>query len=108
MLRDFTVVLQRLIAAGFLVGAGKRHIPNLQQLRRGKKRHIRGVVKKGVAKAPLVYQNTAQSGPLGLDSAGQAGWAGPHDQNVKVFLYTTAARLHLYSLDDEKPLSYPW
>src|ERR1700683_2000140 len=104
MLRDLAVVLQRLVAAGFLVGAGKWHIPNLQQLGGGKKRHVRGVVKEGIAKAALVYQNTAQSGPLRLDGAGQAGRASAHNQHVKAFFYGTAARLHLYSLDDGESL----
>src|ERR1700689_1072580 len=102
MLRDLAVVLQRLIPVGFLIGAGKGHIPNLQQLGRGEKRHVRGVVKEGVAKAPLVDQNGAHSSALRLDGACQAGRARANNQYVKVFLYGTAAILHLYSLDDEK------
>src|ERR1700733_13719988 len=99
MLRDLAVILQRLIAAGFLVGAGKGHIPNLQQLGRGEKRHVRGIVKEGVAKTALVYQNRAHASALRLDGACQAGRASAHYQYVKAFLYGTTPILHLYSLD---------
>jgi hypothetical protein len=58
-------------------------------------------MKKGVAQAPLVYQNGTQAGPLGLDGTGETGRTGPHHQHVKDFLQNTTAVLHVYSLDDE-------
>src|ERR1700678_2208778 len=102
MLRALAVLLQRLIPPGFLLGPRKGHIPNLQQLGCGEKRHVRGVVKEGVAKAPLVYQNGTHSSTLRLDGACQASRARANHQYVKIFLYGTAAILHLYSLDDER------
>ena len=94
MLRDLAIVFQRLVAAGFLVGAGKRHIANFQQLGCSKKRHVRRIVKEGIAQAALIHQNGAQAGALGLNGAGQTGRTGAHNQDVKAFLQDTTAVLH--------------
>jgi hypothetical protein len=60
-------------------------------------------MKEGVAKTPLVHQNSVQTDPLGLDGASETGRTGPDHQHVKTFLRDTTALLHFYSLDDEQP-----
>ena len=52
--RDFAVVLQRLLAGGFLVGGDKGQIADLQQLRRGKERHVGRIVVERVDDTALV------------------------------------------------------
>ncbi len=66
------VVLQGLVAVRLLVGAGEGHVADLQKLRRGKERHVRGVVEERVAKATLVHEHGSEARPLRLDRAGQA------------------------------------
>jgi hypothetical protein len=64
-------------------------------------------VKQRVAKTPLVHQNAVQTGPLGLDGAGETSRTGPYHQHVKIFLQDTTAVLHLYRLDDDPPGALP-
>ena len=85
MLRDFAVVLQRFVAVGLLVWTGKRHIANLQQLRRGEERHVRGIVKQGVAETPFIHQHRGEPCALRLDGAGQSGGAGTDDHQINFF-----------------------
>ncbi len=44
VLRHLAVVLERLATGGLLIGRGKGHIPDLEQLRRGEKGHVGRVV----------------------------------------------------------------
>ena len=80
---DLAVILQRLVAAGLGIGAGKGDVADLEQLRCGEKGHVRRVVEERVADAPLVDQCHAETGALGLNGAGQAGGAGADDQNIE-------------------------
>src|SRR6185437_17095183 len=63
------VILQRLVARRLLVRAWKRNVADLQQLRRGKEGHVRGVVIDGVTETALVYHHTAKACALRLNGA---------------------------------------
>ncbi len=82
VLGHLAVVFQRLVAIGLLVRAGEGHVADLKQLRRGEKRHVRGVVEEGVAEAALVDQKRCKACTLRLDRAGQPGRACPDYQQI--------------------------
>ena len=73
MRRHQAVILQRLIAGGLGVGAGKRNVADLKQFRRGEKGHVRRVVEERIADAALVDKHRAETGLLRLNGAGQTG-----------------------------------
>src|ERR1039458_5291820 len=68
--RHSPVVLQGLSARGLGVGAGEWDVADFEQLRGRKERHVGRIVKKRVANAALVYQDSAEAGPLRLDCTG--------------------------------------
>jgi hypothetical protein len=67
------VVLESLVAAGLGMRAGEGNIPDLKQLRGCKKRHVRGVVKEGIAQASLIHKDRLEACLPGLNGARQAG-----------------------------------
>ena len=81
--RDQAIVFERLVACRFGVGAGEGNAANLQQLRGGKERHVRGIVKDRVANAALVDQRHAKASLLRLDGRGQPGRPCSHHQEIK-------------------------
>ena len=81
--RHLAVVLQRLAARGLCVGAGEGNSADLQQLRGGEKRHVRGIVKDRIADAALVDQHHAKARLLRLDGASQPGRPCAHYQKIE-------------------------
>jgi hypothetical protein len=96
---DLAVILQSLIAIGFLVLAREGHLADLKQFRRRKKRHVRRIVIDRVAHAALVDLHHTQPDPLGLKRAGQARGAGTDHQHVKLFCLRFARMLHASRID---------
>src|ERR1017187_10723711 len=82
VLGDLAVVLKRFRAGGLLVGAGEGHVADLQQLRRGEKSHVRGVMEERVAQAALVDEHRRKARTLGLDGARHPGRAGANHQQI--------------------------
>ena len=80
---DFAVILQRLAAGRFLIWAAKGHFADLQQLRRGEKRHVGGIVEKRVAKTSLVHQDYTQSLVLGINGTRQSSGSRSDHEHVK-------------------------
>src|ERR1035437_6744737 len=78
VVRPTPVILERLVAVGLGVGAGKGDAADFQQFGRGEEGHVRGVVKERVADASLVHHHGAQTGLLCLDGAGQTRGSGAH------------------------------
>jgi len=72
------VILERLVAVGLGIGAGKRNIADLEQFGRGEEGHVRGVVEERVADAALVHHDGAQAGLLRLNGAGHTGGSGAY------------------------------
>jgi len=93
------VVLESLVAGGFGVGAGKRDVAYLEQLRGGEESHVRRVVEERVAEAALIDENGAEAGALGFDGASHARGSGADDEDVEMFRFPEFFR-HLYRLDD--------
>jgi hypothetical protein len=59
---------------------------DFEQLRRSKKHHSRGIVKKRIYQTALVNNDDAKPKFLSLDTAGQASGTGSDHQNVGVHL----------------------
>ena len=81
--RDLAVVLEGLVAGRLGVGARKRDVADLEQLGGGEEGHVRRVVIEGIADAAFIYQSRAEAGFLGLDGAGEAGWACAHYEEIE-------------------------
>ena len=86
MLGNFAVVLERLFARGLLLRRGERNVADLQQFRRGEKRHVRGIVKERVHQASLVDDDDFEANLLRFDRAGQSRRSGADDEDVGVHL----------------------
>jgi len=84
---DQAVILQRLVAVGLGIGTGKGNVADFEQLRRGEKGHVRGVVEERIGEAALVDEKDAQAGALGGDGAGKAGGAGADDEDVMQWMF---------------------
>ena len=80
--RHAPVILERLVAVGLGIGAGKGNIADLQQFGRGEEGHVRGIVEERIADASLVHHHGAQTGLLRLDGAGQPGRPRAHHQQI--------------------------
>ena len=80
---DLAIVFERLIPRRFGVGAGEGNAADFQQLGSGKERHVRGIVKDGVANAALVDQHHAKASLLCLDGGSQPGRPCSHYQEIE-------------------------
>jgi len=87
MFSDLAVVLESFGTGGLLVGRGEGHVADFEQLRRGEKGHVRGVVEERIGEAALVDEKDAQAGALGGDGAGKAGGAGADDEDVMQWMF---------------------
>ena len=81
-LGHLAVVLERLQARGLLLGAYEGNVADLQQLRRGKERHVCRVVIQRIAQAPLLYGQGGVARAPYLNGAGEAGGTGADDEHV--------------------------
>src|SRR3974390_1142244 len=83
VLGGLPVIFQGLLPGGFLIGAGKRNVADLEQLGSGEKRHVAGIVVERIAQASLVDVRHLEAGALGLNTASQPGRAGTDDHHVE-------------------------
>src|SRR5208283_1910138 len=83
VLGALAVVLQRFLARGLLVWAGKGNVADLQQLRRGEEGHVAGIVEEGIDQAAFVDVGYGESGAAGINPAGEAGRPGADDHHIE-------------------------
>src|SRR3954447_22197062 len=83
MFSHLPVVLQCLFPRRLLPSRTEWNVSDLQQLRRGKERHIRGIVIDGIDQASLVDCHGLESGALSFDCASQTGGTGPDYDHVR-------------------------
>ena len=79
VLGDIAVVLECLRAGRLHVRGIERNVADLEQLRRGEKRHVSRIVEEGVDQAALVDNKHFQSDAMGLDRTREAGGTGAND-----------------------------
>src|SRR6185312_6186456 len=84
VLGHVAVVLERLKAGWLLVSAVEGQVANLQQLRRGEKRHVRGVVEQRIDQAAFVHQSDGKAGALRLNGGCHSRGPGANNQEIKV------------------------
>ena len=82
-LRDQAVIFQRLQAGRLLALADHGKVADLQQLGRGEKDHVHGIVKNGIHHAPFFEHQVRQPVPLRFNGAGQPRWAPANNDYVK-------------------------
>ena len=82
VLGDFAVVLERFLARGLLPRGAEGNVADFQQLRRGKERHVGGIVIDGIDHASLVDGHDFEAGALGFDGAGQSGGPGADHDHI--------------------------
>ena len=75
VLHALAVILKSLGASWFFRGAGERKIADFEQLRRGEKHHVYGIMIKRVAEATFVDHQGVQTRPFCFNGTGQTSRA---------------------------------
>lgn len=95
---DLAVVLEGFAAVGLLIGAGEGHVADLEQLRCGEEDHVCRVVEERIAEAALIDEEGGEAGALGLDGAGEAGWACANYEEI--YYVCALANAHVFNLTE--------